>query len=79
MTTRPSQRPSLLRRTVPLPCFLCFAKVSSPLKVIGQETAHDLSGPLLHIAGGVRVGVQREAGLCVTKDTGQCLGIYTGG
>ena len=32
MTTRPSQRPSLLRRTVPVPCFRCFAKVSSPLQ-----------------------------------------------
>jgi hypothetical protein len=27
----------------------------------------------------VRVGVQREAGLRVAKDTGQCLGIHTGG
>ena len=33
----------------------------------------------MHISGGVRVGVQREAGLRVTQDAGQCLGIHTGG
>ena len=48
-------------------------------KVVGQETAHDLSGPLLHISGGVRVGVQREAGLRVAQNASQCLGIHTGG
>ena len=48
-------------------------------KVVSQEATNDLSGSLLHIAGGVRIGVESEAGFCVAKDTCQCFGIYTGG
>ena len=41
--------------------------------------AHDLSGTLMHISGGVCIGIQCEAGLRVAKDASQCFSIHTGG
>ena len=42
-----------------------------------EEPAHDLRRTLLHIGGDVGVGVEREAGVGVTEDLRQRLGIHT--
>ena len=44
-----------------------------------HKAAHDLAGPLLHIAGHMGVGIQGEGRLGVPQDAGQGLGVYPGG
>ena len=48
-------------------------------KVVGQEAANNIGGAFLHISGGVRIGVEGEAGLCMAQDASQRFGIDAGG
>ena len=79
MTTRPSQRPSFLSRTVPSPFFRFFATPSPPHHDVVQEPAYDLSRPAVHVSGDMGVGVQGEGRLGVTQDTGERFGVHPAG
>ena len=48
-------------------------------KIVGQETAHDIGGALLHISGGMGIGVQREGRFRVAQDARQGFGVHAGG
>lgn len=43
---------------------------------LGDKAPHLTCCCLLHITGGVGVGVQGEAGGVVAQDAGHCLGVY---
>ncbi len=44
-----------------------------------HEAAHDLTGPLLHIAGHMGVGIEGERCLSMAQDSREGLGIHSAG
>lgn len=51
----------------------------SSLENVLNKIAHNPGGTAPHIAGDMGVGVQCEAGFCVSQDTGERLGIHPSG
>ncbi len=44
-----------------------------------HEAAHDLAGPLLHIAGHMGIGIEGERRLSMAQDFREGLGIHSAG
>ena len=51
----------------------------SPHYDVFHKAAHDLAGPLLHIAGHMGVGIEGERRLSMAQDSRQGLGIHSVG
>lgn len=63
---------------MPSPFFLLPA-ILSPHHDIFHEAAHDLAGPLLHIASHMGISIQGERRLSVAQDSREGLGIHSTG
>ena len=63
---------------MPSPFFLLPAMLS-PHHDIFHEAAHDLAGPLLHIAGHMGISIQGERSLGMAEDSREGLGVHAAG